>query len=151
MIFLREASEDDVGHLIQLGREMHQESAFNFLLFDEKMVKNTAFDYIRKNNACVFLVFNDTKCIGMHVGSLTSYFFCDALLAAGLVTYVHPKYRGGRAALLLMRAFIDWSKNRDVAEVYIGVSVDINAKQSHKLFQHFGFHYVGGNYKLRLV
>lgn len=150
MISLREASKADAQHFVTLGKEMHQEGVYHFLPFNENKIHKVALDHIRGKNACAFLVFNDTDYIGMHLGSLTPYFFSDALLAAGLVTYVRPQFRGGRAAFLMIRKFIDWGKQKQAHEVYIGVSMGVNLDASHKFFQHFGFHYFGGNYKLRL-
>ncbi len=151
MITLKKASKEDTEHFISLGKEMHREGAFSFLPFNENRVRRGALHYIREESACAFLVFRDTECIGMHVGSLTHYFFSDALLASGLVTYVRPEFRGGRAAVLLVKEFIDWGKEKKAAEVYIGVSLGVNLEKSHKFFKHFGFNYVGGNYKLRLM
>ncbi len=151
MVTLAKASSADVGHFVSLGKEMHQEGAFGFLPFNEKKCREGALNHIRDRNSCAFLVFSNAECIGMHLGSLTQYFFCDALLAAGLVTYVRPQFRGGRAALLLIRTFIDWGKERHAAEVYIGVSLGVNVSNSHKFFKHCGFRHVGGNYKLSLI
>ncbi len=150
MITLREASKSDAEHFVILGKEMHEEGAFSFLPFNENKARSLALNYIKDKNASAFLVFNDSECIGMHLGSMTSYFFSDALLAAGLVTYVRERFRGGRAALLLVRAFIDWGRQKKAKEIYIGVSLGVNLDSSHKFFEHLGFQHVGGNYKLRL-
>lgn len=152
MITLRDANDSDIDDIVVMGREMHQESVYSFLPFSETKCRQRAMDYIQDDNACAFITHSNSKeCAGMHFGSLTSYFFGDALLASGLVTYVHPRYRGGRAAILLIREFIEWGKLKNAEEVYIGVSAGVNTELSHKLFKHLGFRHVGGNYKLTLA
>lgn len=150
MITLREATKKDVEYFVTLGKEMHRESAFNFLPFNEKKLRKVAMRNIKDKNSCAFLVFNDAECIGAHIGFLTPYFFCDALLAADIATYVRPQFRGGRAAIMLVKAFINWGKEKKASEVYIGVSAGINLESSDKFFKHLGCNHVGGNYKFRV-
>ena len=147
--FLKQADQADIPHFISLGQQMHAEGAFHFLPFDDAMAAQTARRYIEDDRSCAYLVMEEGRPIAMHLASLTTYFFSPATLAAGLVTYVVPEKRGGRAAILMMRAFIAWSKQHGAQEAYIGVSVGISSERADRFFKHLGFRHVGGNYKLR--
>ena len=147
---LKIAEAGDEAHFVALGRVMHATSIYEFLPFDEDIAWRTATDYIGKDGCCALLVMSGDEAVGMHLASLTSYFFSPAILAASLVTFVRPDKRGGRAALLLMRAYLDWAKTHHADEAYIGVSIGVENDKSHRFFTHLGFTHVGGNYKMRL-
>ena len=147
---LKQADERDIPHFITLGQHMHHESVYQFLPFDKDIAEQTAQRYVTDERSCAYLIMDNDQPLAMHLASLTTYFFSPALLAAGLVTYVRPEKRGSRAALLLMRGFITWAKHHQADEVYMGVSAGISIERADQFFKHFGFTFVGGNYKLRL-
>ena len=146
---IKEASLVDVMHFVSLGRSMHREGVYSFVDYDEVIAMKTARDYIISPDCCAYLIFRGEEAIGMHMASLTTYFFSPAKLAASLVIYVKFDHRGSRAALMLMNAFLDWAKLKDADEMYIGVSAGIKLETGDRFFKHFGFEYVGGNYKKR--
>ena len=62
-----------------------------------------------------------------------------------------PQSRGSRVGLQLRRAFEKWAKDRDAAEVCMGVSSGLSADKTGGMLQKLGYDVVGGNYKLRVV
>jgi GNAT superfamily N-acetyltransferase len=88
--------------------------------------------------------------VGMLGGYLVEYFFCDETLVADEILFVDRRYRGGVAALRLVRAIQQWAFERGAKEVCLGISTNVNVETTGKFYQRMGFTYVGGIYKLRL-
>lgn len=129
---------------------MHQESAYSFLPFSAAQSEQTLRWHIDHEKALAHIICQGDNIIAFQLASLSDYIFSSATLASSLVIYVQQSARGSRAAILLMRAFIDWAMLHKADELYVGVSVDIKLDKADKFFKHLGFKYVGGNYKLRL-
>ena len=144
-----EATEDQAHHFVSLSKIMHAEGVYAFLPFDEEKMLDCVMRHIKESTSFAFLAFQEDECIGMHLGSLTSYFFSHERLSSSLVLYVIPSKRGSHAAMYLMDMFLNWSRYYDAVEVYIGVSIGVNLESTDKFLKHYGFKNHGGNYKYR--
>lgn len=151
MSIIRTIHSHDITTLIKLGQQMHQESVYAFLPYQEEKVHQFIVDILDDSETqCGFVAEQDGLIIGMMAGYLTDYFFCDKTLACDMVLFVKKDYRGGLTAFRLIRAFQHWALQHNAVELSLGISTNIHAETTGKLYQKMGFNYVGGLYKQRL-
>lgn len=65
--------------------------------------------------------------------------------------YVHPAHRGGRAAMGLVRAALDWARAVGAATAYMGVSTGIQPDRTERFLLRHGFAPTGRLYALDLA
>jgi hypothetical protein len=147
------ATPADLGDILELGQQMHAESAFRHFNLDvakcamlfHTCLTNPDTHFIRVAVSPVGEV------IGIFAGYITEYYFGHDLIASDYVWYVTPEYRGSRAALSLLRDFQKWAEDRNASEVHVGISTGVFAEKTGALLEKLGYDLVGGNYKLRVV
>ncbi len=150
-MIIRPAREGDADAVIELGKRMHEESAYAFLPYDLKKVRALFNSYIADpEKQCGLVAEEDSKLIGMFGGYLTSYFFCNEKIACDLIFFVDEKHRGSSAAPRLIRAFRQWASVHGASEICLGVSTQINTERTGKFYERMGLQHVGGVYKQRL-
>jgi hypothetical protein len=147
------ATPADLAEILDLGQQMHAESAFRYFDLDiqkcamlfHTCITNPETHFIR------VAVGPTNEVIGVFAGQISEYYFGRDLIASDYLWYVTPEYRGSRAALALLRDFHKWAEDRNAAEVYIGISTGVSAEKTGALLEKLGYNLVGGNYKLRVV
>lgn len=148
---IRAITNQDISTLIELGQDMHQESAYAFLPYNKEKVHQFILDMLNDpETQCGFIAEKNGYIIGMMAGYLIDYFFCDEVLACDTVLFVRKPYRGSLTAFRLIRTFRQWALQHNAVELSLGVSTDINVEKTGKLYQKMGLKYVGGVYKQRL-
>lgn len=150
-MLVRPARYEDVAELLEMGVRMHRESAYDFLPFDYQKMSQLATDYIdQPETKCLLVAENSGNIVGMFVGYLADYFFCNEVLACDMVLFVDREYRGGSAAVKLIRAFQNWASERGAREICLATSTNINAESVGRFYERMQFVHVGGIYKQRL-
>ena len=148
---VRHATANDIEAGIELGRRMHEESVFAFLPFDvakvRRLLRHIAGD---PEHYCVYVVEHDKHLIGLLVAQVMEYFFCRELLCDDLLLFVERDQRGSAAALALVRAYLDWSRQMGAREARIAISTGIDIDKTGAFLERLGFARVGGVYKHRL-
>lgn len=148
---IRDAKNEDVSQLVELGELMHAESDFAFLPYDRAKVRRLIAAYIEGAEMRCGLVAESEGCIvGMLGGYLTDYFFCDELIACDEILFVKRESRGSAAALRLVQAFREWARERGAREVCLGTSTGIHPERTGRFYERLGLRCVGGLYKQRL-
>jgi len=149
---VRPIEPDDLPKVIDLGRQMHQESVYRHFNFDPSKFGRLLYHYVTNPNSCFAHVGTGKDTLsGVFLGSIDEHYFGTDLIASDTLWYVSPQSRGSRVALQLLWAFEKWAKNANVAEIYVGVSSGLSADKTGTMLQKLGYDAVGGNYKLRVV
>jgi RimJ/RimL family protein N-acetyltransferase len=152
MIVLRAMGLEDIEDMVDMGVQMHAESAFSGLDFDREKCRSLGQYYVDNPDTHFGVVaVLDGRVIGMLAGYVTPYYFGNDLIASDILWFVAPKHRGSRAGILLLQAFIKWSADRGASEVCIGISTAVAHEKTGRVLERFGFKHVGGNYKLSVV
>ena len=145
------ANAGDVETLIELCEHMHDETAYAFLPFDRAKVRRVIEAYLANPAShCVLVVRSENTPVGMLLGYISEYDFCDATIACDSVFYVLPQFRSWRAAAGLIRAFRDWAAERGAREVCMGISSNVEVARITKLYERLGLTCIGGTFKQRL-
>lgn len=140
----------DTDQILQLGRQMHNESAFSKLDWSDDKAANLFNNCVNKDTHCCFVAEKDGVLKGMIAGSVTEYFFGHDKILSDFVWFVDQKHRGTMASIRLLKLFIDFGRLWQVAEVCIGVSTQVLLDRTDKLLKKFDFEVHGGTYKLMM-
>lgn len=152
---IRPAMEADLEALVELGRQMHAESWYAHMPFDDAVLRLTlqkilqvGFAYVHERPSLVDGEAN--KVDGGMIGLLCPSWFGPGYYAADLSIFVTANARGGLTAYRLVDAFIDWAKRNGAMEVNLGISTNVQPDLLGGLYERIGFTRVGGIYKLRM-
>ena len=146
----RESRLEDKEQILVLGRAMHKESAFSYLNWSDDKASKLFIRCVNNKNYCLFVSEKDGVLTGMIGGQVSEYFFGNDLILSDFVWFVDHENRGKITSIRLLKMFIDFGKQWNVAEVCIGVSTQVLLDRTDKLLKRFDFENVGGTYKLMM-
>ncbi|MBU0537474.1 MAG: GNAT family N-acetyltransferase [Gammaproteobacteria bacterium] len=146
---IREATMNDLEHLVLLMFEMHEESRFASLEFDvEKSV--------RLLTGCILsddqmLVVYETK--GEIVGGIAAYVVEHLTsldrIAGDFGLFLAQGSRGGLIAARLVKYFLNWAQLKDAKLTQMGISTGVNVEQTGRLYEALGGKCFGGLYEFK--
>ena len=119
------------------------------LTFNEARCRETFRDYIRSASPTIWVAEDGAGVVGMLVADFYLHRAANGLFTTQEVLFVKPERRGGRAAALLMKQLIDWSRELGANEIIGGNDNDFNSEQTARFLGKFGFSRVG--YAMRKV
>ena len=147
---IRAATALDIPAMIGIGREMHAESWYAYLPFDEVKLTATLLRLIDGSGFLEVYERNGEISGGM-AGICAEMWFCRARIASDLALFVLPGKRGSIAAVRLLERFVQWARWQGASEVNLGVSTNVRKDETGRLYEALGFSHVGGIYKLRIT
>ena len=140
MAEIRKANLSDVPALIELGRQMHEESPrFRRYAFSDERLKSSLEAIMQLDHCCAFVAEDDGVVIGGILGVAVEHYACDLKQASDLAFFMHRAHRGGTAAVRLVRTYVKWATDLG-AEPSIGINTGVNPERTARLF-----HALGGN------
>lgn len=141
---IREATQDDIEAIINMGEAMHAESPrFAPYPFSRGKAERLARSLICDADGILLVAERDDELIGMMAGLVTEHFFSSAACATDFVLYVQPGLRGGSAAPRLIQTFEEAAKARGAADVAPGISTGVAPDQTRALYEKLGYTAVG--------
>jgi GNAT superfamily N-acetyltransferase len=127
-----------------MGRMMHAESPrFQRFSFSEEKTMQLVDMLLKNPSGGVFVAESDGYVIGMMAGFITQHFFSYETTASDFVLFVVPSYRGGSAALRLIKAFEEWAFESGAREITLGISTQGDTSRIAQLYQKLGYHDLG--------
>lgn len=148
---VRPATASDMDSLARLGAQMHQETSYRNIPYNERNVAEyISFVIANPNSHCLLVAEENGNVIGFIGGYLDRYIFSDECMAFDTVFYVDQSRRGTWAAKLLIDEFVNWARKRNVWEICLGTSSGINTERVGRFYERLGFTCVGSIYKLSL-
>ena len=150
-MFVRLALEDERETLVELARAGVAESLPDRVFNADKV--RCAFDgYLRDCESTFFFVEQDRQVVGFLQARIGEFDFTDGLYTVQKTLYVTPAKRGTRAAALLMKRFIAWSRDTIKAlEAWGGVDNEFEIERTARFLEAFGFRKVGYSLVLDLT
>ena len=141
-ILVRSANLFDTDQIISLGRAMHQESP-RFKSNDFSISKcHTGLAEVIPAGG-VFVAELGEEMVGCLVGMLTHHFFGSTLQASDLMLYVKPRWRGSRAAYLLIKTFEAWARASNAKVIQLGISAEIDSAKIRGFYEKMGYRTTG--------
>ena len=149
---IREWEETDLGAMIQMGAEMHQESPhYRDIPYDPQSLVRFAKQAIKMRDAVTALMaVEGPEILGFIIIGMQPYFFSKAMQCVDMLIYVKPIYRMTTpAGPMLIDAGQKWGFERGALECRFGESTGVVPHLVAKLFEKKGFHEVGRLYAKR--
>ena len=111
--------------------------------FDLERCRRSYVSYLQTAEPTIFVAEDNGQVIGFTLSSLNAYRAASGLYTTQEVLYVIPEKRGSRAAVLLMKNLIEWSKLLGAKEIIGGNDNRFNSDRTARFLEHFGFEQVG--------
>ena len=158
LINVRTTVEDDLPAIFELGRTMRAESVIPFPEIDE----NAARDTLALLDDFYFIAVAEVantdpaprktgnEIIGMFTAQLNRYAFSQEFFAQHDIFYVHPDWRGTRAALLLVKAFESWAQECGLTRALLSVHSGLFPERTGRFYKKLGYRPMGGNFMKEL-
>lgn len=134
---LRRATHNDLDALGTLGRAMHGASTYASMDYETSRVQERIAELLDANQFVVVIVDGKHKIVGAMLGVVNQSWFGSDSVANDLALFVDPDARCGMAAVLMIKAFIQWAKWAGAKQIRPGVTTgDVRASV---LFEKLGF------------
>ena len=148
---IRLADIPDVRHIIELGYELLNDSAYKGVNPDEQKFRLLVAGLIGHKIGRVLVVVDDDDVPqGFLIGVVDDYFFSRSRVASDMAVYIRKSYR--RYAYRLYKEFIDWAKKKPrVVDISFAQSSGIGDHSRWcKLMEKLGLTCVGTVYTMRV-
>jgi GNAT superfamily N-acetyltransferase len=132
--------------MVAMGKNMHEESAFAPIAWDNEKTIRFSDNAISDSNFCVFLAELNNEIIGMIIGVVQPYYFSQETQLVDFLWYVKPEHRGTTAGVELINAYIEFGKVKGCSEVSMQIGTNIHPEKTGKLLKKLNFTSVGGTY-----
>lgn len=130
----------------RMGGQMHAESAFTHIPFDEDTLIGTLMGCIANpDDGAVFMAEDEKGNLkGFKFGVAHGFYFSKERVAHEMAMYVAPEHRGGFTCAALIKAFEKWAfEEAKASEVVIGVAANIDNGLTQKVYERLGYAYRG--------
>ena len=141
-MLVRLGLEQDADAVIELARQNLAETRPE-LGFEEGRAYQTYFEYIDTAEPTIFVVEDRREVIGFLLTSILAYRASAGHYTTQEVLFVRPDKRGTRAAVLLMKHLISWSRSIGAREIIGGNDNSFQSERTEGFLRHFGFERVG--------
>lgn len=141
-MYVRLALEEDFPAIVEMAR-LNIEETRSDLGFDEYLAWKTCYEYLDTAEPTIFVCEDKGQVVGLTLSSINAYRASAGLFTTQEVLFVRPEKRGTRAAVLLMKNLIDWSKQLGAKEIIGGNDNEFNSDRTAAFLEHFGFRRVG--------
>jgi len=111
--------------------------------FAPELVEETFIRYLQRANPTFWVVEQDGEAIAFLQAYMFTYDYRAGLYTTQKVIYVSPAYRGTRAAVLLIRELIRWSRELGADRIEGGNDNSFQSERTARFLGHFGFEKVG--------
>lgn len=130
----RLAMMEDKDAVLSLA-EMQVEETLPHLDFDRRLAERTFDQSITRADPTIFVVEQNREVIGYLMGLMESYAFTSGIFCVQEVLYVRPDKRGTRAAVHLIKEFVDWARIVGAREMIFGISNKFQPERTARLFE----------------
>lgn len=136
---IRRATEADFARLVDLGAVMHSESPrFRDFTYQPARVLDMLAWLCDSPQGLVLVAEQPLEgLIGGLMAMAMPHYACDLVQASDLAFFVHPEFRGGSAALRLVRGYLAWAREIG-AEPSIGLNTGVQPERTARLLAALG-------------
>lgn len=140
---IREATQNDVERLLELGTQMHKESRYSIFDFDPEKLRWHIRTVIDHDHGMLFVYEKDGVILGAVMGWIEEQYFGHDKLLCDLALFVEPDKRGAMAGAALIKKFIEYGKEQGVAQIILSNSTGVDKERVAKLYERLGMEHVG--------
>lgn len=146
---IRNATHDDIEHIIPLAVLMHHETRYCAAEFDVEKTVDFLMSCIDGDGFLVIVAESDDgEIVGGFVGFASEMYFSYERNASDLGLYVSPDRRGGHAAVKLISHYTGWAMQNGVKPEFIqlGNTTGVMLDETGQFFELLGFSKMGELY-----
>lgn len=148
---VRAVQVSDFDEIIQLGAEIHAESAYASLPYDVAKLRSTMTWARRTSTFMGWVAHIDGELVGAMAGCIDKYFFCNLLYARDAFMFVKKDHRKTATIVLrLIKAFEQWAKTKPIQEIRLGSSTGYKPKKMQRFYTALGYDWVGTSHTKRM-
>jgi GNAT superfamily N-acetyltransferase len=148
-MYVRLALETEADEVVEMARMNVAETLPNDV-FEEHHAYSRFYSYIDTASPTIFVCVDKGKLIGFLLTDTCDFDHKSGFFTVQRVLFVRPEHRGTRAAVLLMKTLIAWSKMLGASEIRGGSDNSFKVDRTAGFLEHFGFEKVGWNMTLRI-
>jgi L-amino acid N-acyltransferase YncA len=111
--------------------------------YSEVVLRKTFGKYLETATPTIWVVESARKPIAMMLSYICAYDYRDGHYTTQRVIYVTPENRGTRAAVLLVKELVRWSKFIGASKIDGGNDNSFKSERTAAFLEHFGFENVG--------
>ena len=138
---------EDLPEILRLAREMHSETSFRDLSFDEaKASKEILFCLMDPQNF-VCVAEKDGHLVGLIGVYLSSPFFSNDRVVYDHIWFVSKEVRGSMVGPRLRRIVSQWATYQDAKAIFLTLGSDIGSERTGKMAELHGYRQLGGYYR----
>lgn len=145
---IRDATEQDLDAIVELGLEMHAESSYRYLQFDQEKVRSFMAGMMGQQYVRVYE--KDGQLLGGMAGMVVQPWFSTDLYAVDVAVFVSQEHRGSMAAVRLIKDFVVWAKECGAKQIRPGVTTGDVGSAGSRLYEALGFEPVGTTFALNV-
>ena len=140
---IRVATEDDIPRMLELGRQLHDESRFSVYPLNEQRTIDFFKTVINGGSTCAFVSIQKGEIVGGFMGGVSDHWSCDFIVAFDYSLFIDKAHRNGTTAIKLIVAFEAWAQEMGADETTIGITTGVNTEGTTRLYESLGYKQVG--------
>ena len=147
---VRLAEAEDFQAVSDMAKQNHEESCPHREWNPERMRQTFFGDYLQNEQCLIFVATKDAEVVGFLLTMACDYRAFSGHFTVQEVLFVRPDRRGTRAAALLMKKLVEWSRDIGALEIIGGNDNEVHSEQTARFLSKFGFKFHGYAMKLEL-
>ncbi len=149
---VRAVQTSDFDAIVQLGAELHAESAYASLPYDADKLRK-AMDWAVTVDAYMgWVAYVGDELVGAMGGCIDQYFFCNLLFARDVFMFVKEEHRTARplAALRLVNLFEKWARKMPIQEIRLSSTTGYKPEKMQRFYTSLGYEWTGTTHMKRV-
>lgn len=137
---IRVATTADVPRIIELGAQLHAESArWSRIPFNPARAAQMITGLILSTTGVVFVAERNGVVVGGIAGMVEQHWASDARIAHEVSFFLEKNARGSMSACRLIGALRAWAEIKGVAWLHVGTSTGVDPEMTAQLYERLGF------------
>lgn len=147
MATYRRAVPADLVQIMRLAKEMHAETSFHSLSFNEAKAATEVMSCIMNPNMFCCVAEKDGVLLGIVAVYLTSPYFSDDLVVYDHIWYVGKDGRGSMIGPRLLKHVAEWARLCGAKAVFVTLGSDVSQDRVGSLVEKLGYRRLGGYFR----
>ena len=137
----------DLPQLMRLAKEMHAETSFSTLSFDDAKAASEIMSFVLNPEMFVCAAEKDGVILGLVAAFLSQPYFSDDLVIYDHIWYVSKEARGTMIGPRLLNRLSEWGSLCKAKAIFVTLGSDVNQERVGKLVEKLGYGRLGGYYR----
>lgn len=137
----------DLPQIMRLAREMHAETSFRTLTFDEAKAATEVMSNIMNPDVFACVAEDRGQIVGIVSAFLSQPYFSQDIVAYDHIWYVGKEARGTFVGPRLLKLLAEWAGLCRAKAVFVTLGSDVSQERVGKMVERLGYSRLGGYYR----